>query len=44
MRTKRQLIFKRYVKEGDNADLNAWVTKTCPALEQHLTMVQCMNK
>jgi len=36
-------LFKRYGKEGDNAELKAWAAKTAPALEHHLQMVEQLN-
>ncbi|CAN7346939.1 MULTISPECIES: DUF4142 domain-containing protein [Neorhizobium] len=37
-------LFKRYGKEGENADLKAWAAKTVPALEHHLQMAEDLNK
>ncbi|MCJ9669649.1 MULTISPECIES: DUF4142 domain-containing protein [unclassified Neorhizobium] len=37
-------LFKRYGKEGENADLKAWAAKTTPALEHHLQMAKDLNK
>jgi len=37
-------LFKRYGKDGDDADLKAWAEKTRPALEHHLMMAKDMNK
>lgn len=37
-------LFERYAKGGDNADLKGWAGKTLPHLQEHLKMVQDMNK
>jgi putative membrane protein len=37
-------LFQRYGKGGTDAGLKAWAAKTTPALEQHLTMAQNLNK
>lgn len=37
-------LFKRYGKEGENAELKAWAAKTAPALEHHLQMAKDLNK
>ena len=37
-------MFKRYGKDGDNADLKAFANKHLPHLQEHLNMAQDLNK
>ena len=37
-------LFERYAKEGDNADLKSFASKTLPHLQEHLKMAQDLDK
>ncbi len=37
-------LFERYSKDGDNADLKAFASKTLPKLQEHLKMAQDLDK
>ncbi len=37
-------LFERYAKNGDNAKLKDWASKTLPALKHHLEMAQALDK